>query len=552
MKTTDIIKSVLVCLTLLSTLSCSEMMDLSSDRIIYEEDNKLDEANDSIYSIMGVLSRIQTIADRCLVMGELRGDLMTVDASAASTDLQEIASFDISVDNQYAGLRDFYSVINNCNYIIAHMDTTITEGQTRVMVPEYAQAKTLRAWTYLQMGLIFGRVNYITSPLTSVDDISVAESGQYLDLDNLTLTLIEDLVPVAGARRLDYGTVDGWNSSEFFVPAKMLIGDLYLYNNQYEMAAKYYYSLIDEMKLTVSSGYASYWSTATRDELSDGHLHAYRDEVLTRVAFDSDLGGLHSQMRKITYSETPALLPAGWFVRDMNQRTHFHSGGLGSISRYFDGDLRGSAEYSSGKSEPDAFGSVTIGTAAERTLITKFYNNLSGSETDELDSRLLTSLAICRPTMLYLRYAEAINRLGYPTTAFAVLKYGLSDAVLSDTLKVDSQETRNLPSYINFSSGAYDDNCGTAARGRGLGIMYDTSQYVIPEEVDRTEYVEEAILDEMAAETCFEGNRFFDLLCVSRHRSDHPRFLAEKVAAKYDDASGMAEMLMDENRWWAK
>ncbi len=548
----DIRKIIVLLMTSISVLSCSDMMEISSDRIIYASDNQLDNANDSIYSIMGVLAKVQMIADRCVIMNELRGDLMTVDSDNASIDLQDIEAFNISAGNEYTQIRDFYSVINNCNYIIANMDTTITEGQTKVMMPEYAQAKTLRAWTYLQMGLIFGKVNYLTRPLTTVDDISSTSEGLEVDLDNLTQMLIDDLLPVANERRLDYSTVDGWYSSEFFVPTKMLIGDLYLFNNQYEKAATFYYSLINEMNLNISTNYASYWTSTARDEITDGHLHAFRDEVLTRIAFDSDLGGFHSQMRALTYSETPSLLPATWFTEEMGKRTHFHSNGMGAISRYFNGDLRGCAEYANGKSGPDSFGPATVGTATERILITKFYNNLSGSETDDLLTRPLTSLAIYRPTTLYLRYAESINRLGYPTVAFAVLKYGLSDTTLNDTLRVDSTEIKNLPVYINFSSNVYDSNCGTAARGRGLGIIYDTSQYVIPEGVDKTEYVEEAILDEMAAETCFEGNRFFDLLCVSRHRDNHPQFFAEKVAAKYVDKDIMEQLLMDENRWWAK
>lgn len=530
--------------------ACSDMLETDSNRVAYENEHKLDNANDSIYSVMGVLAKIQKIADRTILMGELRGDLMTVNSEYANTDLQAIEAFNADNSNRYAVKRDFYDVINNCNYIIARMDTSITEGQTKVMVPEYAQVKTLRAWTYLQMGLIFGQANYFDEPLLAVD---AEPAGQILTLDELVDKLISDIEPFAAARPLDYGTVDGWYSAEFFMPTCMLLGDLYLYQNNYERAAENYYQLIYNRSINVSRSYANSWSTPTRTALNDGHLAAYRNEVITRVAFDAQLRSNHSELRNLTYNEEPSLMPVNAFVDEMNQRTHFHTDGTGGISRYFNGDLRGEAVFSNGTVRADAFGTVRVNRSSpERTLITKFYNNLSGSQTDELINRPLTSLALYRPSMVYLRYAEAINRLGKPSMAFAVLKYGLSRNVVSDTLRVDSNEVKHLPAYMNFNDDRFSGNIGTAARGCGLGITYDFTRYAIPADADSVDYVERAILQEMAAETCFEGNRFFDLLCISRHRNDHPRFMAEKVAAKYADPSAMLSRLMTPSAWFVK
>lgn len=545
---TKILLAAVAALTMVFT-GCSDMMDIDSDRVVYQEDHRLDNPNDSIYSVIGVLAKMQNIADPCLIFGELRGDLMTVDAQNASTDLQQIANFNATSANKYANKRDFYEVINNCNYVIAYMDTSIVVDIRKVMVPEYAQVKTLRAWTYLQLALIYGKVNYFTKPLLSTDDLDVAQNT--MGIDELTQTLIADLKPVADARALDYGSVDGWNSSEFFIPTKMLLGDLYLYNNQYAEAAQAYYDLIKQRGITVSSSYANTWGNVTRTSLNSNHLTAYRNDVVTRLVFDHQLRSNHSQLLKLTYSEAPSLLPVQAFVVEMAQRNHFHTDGA-MITRYFNGDLRGCPEYGNGKMQPDAYGNVEVEGASRRLLITKFYNNLDGSATDALENRPLSSLAIVRPSTLYLRYAEAINRLGKPTTAFAVLKYGLSRTTLADTLKVDSNEVKdNLP-YMDFSDAAFNNNVGTAARGMGLGVQFDHSQYVIPADVDTTDYVEQAILLEMAAETCFEGNRFFDLLCISRHRTGHPAFMAEKVAAKFADPVAMRSRLMNLDEWFVK
>ncbi len=149
--------------------SCEDMMDLKSDSYVYDEDNKLDSANDSLYSAMGILTQLQKIGERYVLMGELRGDLMSVTADAPVS-MQEIANFNVSASNTYNAKRDYYGIINNCNYALARMDTMVTEHLNRVMVPEYVAIKTLRAWTYLQMGLTYGRVQWIDRPILSLEE----------------------------------------------------------------------------------------------------------------------------------------------------------------------------------------------------------------------------------------------------------------------------------------------------------------------------------------------------------------------------------------------
>lgn len=532
--------------------SCSDMMDVDNGRVAYDEQHRIDNPNDSVYSVMGILAQMQRVADRVVLMGELRADLMTVDGQYASTELQDIEKLSYTNGNSYAVDRDFYAIINNCNYILQRMDTSIVEGQTAVMLPEYAQVKTLRAYNYWQMAQIFGQVTYFTEPLLLSTMSSYHDDKDQLTLDALAPILIAELEPLVNVRALDYGSVDGWNSTEFFLPTRMLLADLYLYSNRYEEAAQTYYDLIQQRRLTVSGGYSNTWSTVARTALNANNQQAFRNEVITRQVFDSDLRSMHSQLCKLTYSEQPALLPAEHFTTWMQQRTHFHTDNGQAISRYFTGDLRGVAEYSTGRQMAQAFGPADVeqipGAKTSRLLITKYFNNLEGSTTDRLDQRTLRSLPLLRPATVYLRYAEAINRAGYPTAAFAVLKYGLSSQTLNDTLRVDSNEVKRWRPYMDFRASQYDGNVGTAARGLGLGIRWDKEQFIIPAAVDTVDFVERAILEELAAEDCFEGNRFFDLLCASRHRQDHPALMAELIARKYSDAEARRVQLVQQLR----
>lgn len=149
-----------IALAAMALTACSDMLDLKSDDYVYADDNPLNSANDSLYSAMGILTQMQKLGERYVLLGELRGDLVDVTADAPLS-IQQVSNFATSEGNDFSGRRDYYSVINNCNYALTHMDTTITEHENRVMVPEYVAIRTLRAWTYLQMGLTYGRVRYV-------------------------------------------------------------------------------------------------------------------------------------------------------------------------------------------------------------------------------------------------------------------------------------------------------------------------------------------------------------------------------------------------------
>jgi hypothetical protein len=67
-------------------------------------------------------------------------------------------------------------------------------------------------------------------------------------------------------------------------------------------------------------------------------------------------------------------------------------------------------------------------------------------------------------------------------------------------------------------------------------------------------FVEDLLVDEMAAETAFEGNRFFDLLRVARHRNEFPAYMAERVSRRFGkegQASKKAELL-NPDKWFLK
>ena len=172
-----------------------------------------------------------------------------------------------------------------------------------------------------------------------------------------------------------------------------------------------------------------------------------------------------------------------------------------------------------------------------------------------------TARAVCvyRAELLYLRYAEAVNRAGKPNLAFATLKNGLNSENLAVDTIVPRKEkyfqytdtTRIFLDYVDFEDIPFDYNTGIHARG--CGNVELSKDFIIPflnSIEDSIAWVEDKITEELALETAFEGNRFHDLTRIAIRRND-PSFLADKVAEKYtNNREAIRSKLMDQNNWY--
>jgi hypothetical protein len=181
--------------------------------------------------------------------------------------------------------------------------------------------------------------------------------------------------------------------------------------------------------------------------------------------------------------------------------------------------------------------------------------------------------------------------MGSPHAAFAILKDGIKDDLLTYVKTGEEEDDLEAGRYINPETATmlqttipflsaenvqtFEENWGIHSRGtyftRGAFSPYQFNTIVgrkLDElnaqsavfngqwtKADTIDAVEDIICDEMALELAFEGSRFGDLTRIARHKNQAglygsdfgTRWLARKLAYK---AAGLETRLQDERNWY--
>lgn len=541
--------------------SCDDLLSVDSDRFISADDHNMTAANDTLYAMYGVFSQFQKLADSYVLLGELRADLMDV-TDTADVYLKEIYNHNVSANNPYVNIKAYYAVINNCNYILHKIDTTQVIKGEKAMLKTYAAAKAIRAWTYMQVALNFGKATYFEKPILSVDE-AFASYPAYT-MEELAPRLIADLEPY---RNVPYPDVTGT-----IMPVRAIIGDLYLWSGSftnsthfYELAAKEYYRLILDNYVLIRDR-STY--TTVNNAFTGGYsvYSLFNSQIMGAIVSSNQYG---NDYKMDTLVQNLSITASQKSIENWMSQRYVHNATVDTL-----GDLRMvvSAIRTSSFDE-----STIIHANRGRYTLTKL---LSLNYGNDRNSSKLTP--IYRVSQLYLRYAEALNRLGKPNAAMAVLKYGMNASTLANrrfipgkemvpTIKqttipskldplVDSvryDTTYSAPSYMDFTDSRFAQNIGVHARGCG-NIQVDTTYYRIPKIAysatsaqDSILYVEDLIQKELALEMAFEGNRFHDLMRFAIRRNDNA-YLADIVSAKYPNPGPVRTKLLDRTNWYIR
>lgn len=560
--------------------SCSDMLETDGNRQSIEPE--INSKSDSIFYAFGVLQALQQVADQYVFTGEMRGDLVRT-TEYTDNNLRQLANFTATTANKYDSAYVYYRVINNCNYYVAHCDTTLRTGSTEVMVNEYVAMKAIRAWAYLQLVRTYGKVPFFTEPLTAISQINNSTFPE-VGLNELVDALAPDLAQYTGTPvptsvssntsigSTNFGESKSLTARQCYIPIDVILGDLYLEAGRYSEAATYYTNyLISARKL--SNDFASttaahavdmqeipsdavsmqgwYYSGTSWSSIFANNptsdIVTYipmavnkRQGVTTNVpeAFGFDY---YATSRKETQLDEIQVMPSYSYISlsDNSDYYYWQKNSDGQKQRYVNvaklGDFRSAEILEQGEGEDST-----------KIWMTKYNHG---------------NIILYRVATVYLHLAEAFNRLGHPDAAFAILKEGINDRIIEPTTTYITDETRTMltETYPFFSEAnksifsVGESSTGTTSttstnhgiHQRGAGVTFDgnfpgRSPYQLDTIVglklaeiaatygvtvgntkqDTINAVEDLLCDEYALELAFEGSRFFDLCRLARHKNN--------------------------------
>jgi len=586
------------CLLFMTGLtSCSKFFDVDSDYVINADDNHLGNATDTIYSVTGIINKLQAIADRTILLGELRGDLVTVNKDAPA-DIQELASFTVSDENMYNNPRDYYAIINNCNYFINRVDTAQKNNRNEhLFKKEYAAVKAFRAWTYLQLAINYGNVPFVTEPILTINDAEISKYPKkdiqaiceyFLDEDGLKMMANPQDYPYPNYETIKDGNKD---SRLYFMPMNIILGDLSLWAGRYLDAAKYYYDYI-----STRNGKNSIYSTSlNREAWVDKNYSAIMRDKRWQDYFSKSQEGLSGDGELIMMIPSDSIPAEGYYSRlcDVFNSTSYNNGNasvtysnkLKEISKsqkycyYVDeeteikypgemtrnelrtGDLRLSATISIVENMVNPSTNQRYNSQRNNKYYGKYMDN-NGKDVSQTQN-----IHIYRRTMVYLRMAEAFNRAGYPKLAFYILSTGLTNSVIKYVMQTEySSDADMICGYFDFPEygvNAYRLWDGTASgeaggantmgiHSHGSGYTFKNEYYKMPEGTleEQIEAVEDLIMTEEALEFAFEGYRYQDLLRIALRRNDNNYIYNALSQRNGTSDSGVKVDLHDKKNWF--
>jgi len=556
-----ITKYLLVVLGMVGTVSCKKAFDIKPEDAL-EATQTYRNVYDADAAVFGIYGKFVRLADKYVLLNELRADLLDVTPNANAY-LKQLGTQTVAEDNPYADPKPFYEVILNCNDALKNFN--IMRDKKLLDNGQYYQRYTdilfLRSWLYLQLGIHYGSVPYVTDALDNIESLKDESKFPKLSFDDLLTRLIAETEatpreflnqntssasPTLILPMDVYVIKDG--VFKFFIQRRSFLGDLNLWKGNYLKAASYYKDVMEtgtNLSASADQQVDLYDTYRVGDDNSNDHslkttavLNPWSSifsapladriqnwERMWTLPFSSNFSPGNPLLELFSASGNYLVKPSALSINNWNNQIRTDGSltdrrGLDMSYRLFNGMQPEVLKFSR---------SYSLTTPFEKTGMWIIY----------------------RAAILHMRYAEAANQLDRKLVAGALINSGIKAAFVTKSTYNGSPDV--YPFDFNGDGGTIRGNWYRNSGIRGRAVNQDVPITL----TSTTTEIEDKIMAEEALETAFEGYRWQDLLRIAlRRQATDPNYLANKIAAKFEasgDGAGAAQVrsrLSNKANWY--
>ncbi|TKG96991.1 RagB/SusD family nutrient uptake outer membrane protein [Puteibacter caeruleilacunae] len=257
--------------------ACDDSLDVNNDTILEGSKNYSTQAELSS-NMLGIYSLMQEITDDLVVLNDLRSEQLEP-TEQASADLLNIKSHNYTADNQYCNSLKYYRIVNACNDFIASSKRFLRDNPKAdwtIVGNHIADAIKVRSYIFFTIGKLYGHAHYYTLPINTDLDVEKVSEMPDLTLDALLPLLIDDIESsdVDMFNELDWESLIkvSANFNFYNFDANVLLGDLYLWSENYPRALYYF-------KRAINAANGKY--ALKKDLFDDGDYTKIFSSVLT-------------------------------------------------------------------------------------------------------------------------------------------------------------------------------------------------------------------------------------------------------------------------------
>jgi starch-binding outer membrane protein, SusD/RagB family len=596
------------------------LLFFNSCKDFFEPDQEINITEDKLFDdwyeyrsvAMGMYGLQQRLVEQLLILGELRGDLLTITENA-DAEMVEIYNFNPSRENKYTSPTNFFKLIsatNNFIKVLQHERPEVMDPKSPVTNYDrlYGEALCMRAWAYFNAVRIYGKVPFIHESLTSIaeiedylnssdtyiDSVAIVYSkdgyyndtiynqpielekkyfDQHLVIDYFTNEL-ERKVKAVGVNHYINNNDISWEVTIWNTHAmNALLGHMYLTDGDLAKAAHYFEKIIylssDNYRYQLDQSFAN-WSWRNIFSGIDSREHIYTLWFNKSYFQQNDFQMFFEPRNPHRYMLKPTRQAVlNWetiwdnYTMSINQSQPWRTR---IINKGMPGDFwRGyGLSYTylrDGEPIPEMMIRGMLYLKSENDLRTASLIT-EGADTVVWKYSWNKDVYDMDPNYIIYRAAGIHLLLAEVYTYWAFDRNGIILTFTSNAVNI-------VNNGANYSAAGNREQLGVRGRvgfgGATDGIRVGNINYVhdpftneVIDYIDLTgnfiglqELLEEKVIEEKARELAFEGERFYDLMRVAKRRND-PAFLAERVAAKYP--AGQREqiynLLLDENNWY--